>query len=499
MTGITKTFGRLRACDKVDLDIQKGGTHAIVGENGAGKTTLMRVLYGIYQPDAGSMSVGGTPVHFRSPREAIAAGIGMVSQHYSVIPELSCIDNLMLGDEPAKAGILQRPEAEERAELLARRMGFEFRWNELASSLSPAGCQKLEILKLLWRKAEILILDEPTAMLSPPDADSLFENLRQLADEGKTVVLVTHRLREVMDHCDRVTVMRSGRKVAEADVADTNQVTLANWIVGEDLGAAVRESMPQPGPVRFGIRNLVVLGDRGERAVDGVSLEAQAGQLLGIAGVDGNGQSELAEALIGVRSILSGALRFGEKDSTRASTGHRIASGLRFIPADRHLHGVIEAWSVADNAVLGLQRLAPFNKRGLLDARAKREAARHEVEVFGVKADSLDSRVADLSGGNQQRLVVARALYQLPSFLLAFQPTRGLDIRGAESVFAAIRKACAEGASALVVSFDLDELLEHCDPVYVMRAGKVVARLTGPEIARERIGRLMVGAEDAVA
>ncbi|MEP0765367.1 MAG: ABC transporter ATP-binding protein [Fimbriimonadia bacterium] len=500
MSGVTKRFGRLVACDRVDLEVARGATHAIVGENGAGKTTLMRVLYGLYRPDAGNIEIAGKPVRFGSPSEAIRAGIGMVSQHYSIIGELTCLDNLMLGAELAHLGVLKRSEAVERAQRLAARMGFQFDWYAPAETLTPAGCQKLEILKLLWREVEILILDEPTAMLSPPDAQALFSSLRELADDGRTIILVTHRLREVVDHCDRVTVLRAGRKVGESDVADTDVVRLSTWIVGEemrprlDVGSSVHEA-----PVLLDVRDLHVLGDRRNRAVAGLSLQVRAGEVAGIAGVDGNGQAELSEALIGVRPTLSGTIRLLERDVTREPPVRRLRLGLRFIAADRHRHGLIETWDLLNNAILGLQRLPPLARGPLLSAREQMDAAKEQVERFHIKVDSLRAPVSELSGGNQQRLVVARALHLDAKLLLAFQPSRGLDVRGTASVYEQIRTQCLAGMGALVISFDLDELIENCEPIYVMRDGRLVAELRGEQIDRERIGRLMVGVEEGAA
>ncbi len=499
MVGITKRFGRLTACDQVDLSVEKGQTHAIVGENGAGKTTLMRVLYSVYQPDEGSIEVDGKQVRFRNPSEAIAAGIGMVSQHYSIIPQLSCLDNLMLGAEAMAGPLLDRSTATARADSLAQRMGFRFDWKAPASTLTPAACQKLEILKLLWRNSEILILDEPTAMLSPPDAAVLFNNLQLLAREGKTILLVTHRLREVIDYCDRVTVMRGGKRVAECDVADTDVDRLTNWIVGEDLRPKSDLDGRQAGKTVLTMKDLVIHGDRGERAINGLDLDLRAGEIAGIAGVDGNGQSELFEALVGIRAIQSGIARLGQDDLGQESTSRRLAAGLRFIPADRHRYGLIEDWSLLDNSVLGLHRLPPFAKRGLLRPQEVGKAALEEMEAFRIMADSVRTRAGDLSGGNQQRLIVARALHQPPAVLIAFQPCRGLDVRGTLAVYDSIRAECDRGMAALVISFDLDELLEYCEPIYVLRDGRLVAELRGLEIDRERIGRLMIGLEGAAA
>lgn len=495
MSGITRRFGAVTALDQVDLQVESGKIHALVGENGAGKTTLMRILYGALAADAGEIRVDGETRHFRTSAEAIAAGIGMVSQHYSIIPELTCLQNLMLGAEPG-LWIAER-EAESRATELAIRMGFEFTWRAPASSLSPAGAQKLEILKLLWRKARIMILDEPTAMLSPADGDALFVSLKQLAAEGDTILLVTHRLPEVLQHCSQVSVLRGGRNVAHAAMGtpeSPDAAQLAAWIVGHEV-PEVRIDGASPGQPVLELRDLWVRGDRGNEAVKGISLRLHEGEVLGIAGVDDNGQRELFQALMGVASISDGAILLDGQDLTRGNPVERLQKGMRLIPEDRHEEGVVEDWSLELNAALGLQRLEPLRHGAWVDVSERRTLAGAIAERFRTKHGGLSLPMRSLSGGNQQRFVAARALSLRPRVILAFQPTRGLDIEGTLAVYATLRETCRrEQVCALVVSFDLDELLEQCDRVVAINGGTLFEPKPGEERDRAAIGRLMVGA-----
>lgn len=507
LLGINQRFGAVTALENVDLVVEKGSIHAVVGENGAGKTTLMRILYGALRPTAGKMEVNGRPVSFETSKQAIEAGIGMVSQHYGIIPELSCIQNLILGAEGG--AFIDERAAIVRAQGLADKMGFEFDWRGIASSLSPAATQKLEILKLLWRKCSTMILDEPTSMLSPADGDALFESMRRLADEGATVLLVTHRLPEVMVHCSRVTVLRAGRRVADMAVSETNPVELAQLIVGPSA-AGLGELLPvavssgerdrnitTDAEVRLSVKGLVVGGQRGEDKLKGIDLWARRGEILGIAGVDGSGQRELFHAVVGIRPVKAGSIGFEGSDVTRASTADRIRAGLRVIPEDRHEEGVVESWSLDLNSALGLQRLSPLAHGPTVNTEARRTWAQKVADRFRTRHGGLNLPMASLSGGNQQRFVAARALEMNPSVILAFQPARGLDLGATADVYRGIREKAVAGATAVVVSFDLDELLEHCDRIVVMNGGRIYE--PPPELAKDRegIGRLMVGAHPA--
>jgi len=493
LLGITKRFGSVTALDRVDLEVEQGAIHALVGENGAGKTTLMRVLYGALHADEGALELDGNAVRFNSSREAIAAGVGMVSQHYGIIPELTCLQNLILGAEGGP--VLNGKVAEARAQQLAERMGFSFDWNADAATLSPASAQKLEILKLLWREARIMILDEPTAMLSPADSDALFESLEQLAKDGATIILVTHRLPEVLDHCSRVTVLRGGKRVDEKLVSTTNGPELAKMIVGEAIERYESEDCPSLGDAVLDLQSLTAKGARGDLALKEVCLNLKSGEMLGVAGVDGSGQRELFEVIAGLIKPISGSLQIVGNDGNNLGSWDRIEKGLRLIPEDRHAQGVVEEWSLDENAALGLQRLEPFAQKNLVDTDARKQMAGKIAERFKTKHGGLNLAMASLSGGNQQRFVAARSLCLNPKLILAFQPARGLDIKGTQQVYEGIREACRNGAAALIVSFDLDELLEQCDRIVAMNHGKLYEPQAGQSKDRDAIGRLMVGAQ----
>lgn len=506
MRGVTKRFGTLVACDAVDLQVAAGTLHAVMGENGAGKTTLMRILYGYYAPDAGEIYLRGRRVQFRSPADAIAHHIGMVSQHYSIIPELSALDNLILGAEPTRvAGWLDRRAAQAKAEQLAEALAFQPDWNRPAAELSVAARQKLEILKLLWRDAEILILDEPTAMLSPSDVDALFETLLRLKAQGRTILLVTHKLNEALRYADSVTVLRGGRKVADAPIGQVDAATLTRWIIGEDAweDGQAQESASAPLPPTpstearrdeiLRLRDVYVASDRGGWGVQGLTLRVRAGEIVGIAGVDGSGQAELMEALAGLRPVARGEILLDGQPMHRWSTARRIQAGVRFQFDDRFRRMMAPQWSVLENAILGAQRDPELQTRGWFKPRAIRQRAEQLIARFHVKVPSLRAPMLQLSGGNQQRLVLARALHGNPRLLIAYAPTRGLDIRGAQATYAAIREACQRGMAALVIAFDLDELMEHCDRIAVLFKGTIVQEFERAAFSREAIGAAMVG------
>ncbi len=492
MKGVCKRFGAVEALSEVDLEVEEGTIHAVVGENGAGKTTLMRILYGALRADSGSIEVRGRPCSFRSASDGIAHGIGMVSQHYSIIGELSCLQNLMLGAEPG--WVLKRGSARARADELAAKMGFRFDWDQPAWSLSPASAQKLEILKLLWRDSTVMILDEPTAMLSPADSDALFESLHQLTVAGATVVLVTHRLQEVIAHAQRVTVLRGGRRVSDQEVGSTDVSRLAEAIVGHALAPPAPRELTRTQQQTLEVRDLSVRGERGDVAVKSASFEVGRGEVVGIAGVDGSGQRELFWCLLGLLSAQSGQIIAEGAAWESLSTQGRLQWGLRVIPEDRLEEGVVESWPLEENAILGFQRLPPISRGPWLNRAAAAEMAERVAERFSTKHAGIQKRMSSLSGGNQQRFVAGRAFELDPKLILAFQPARGLDIDATSAVYSALHRACDGGSAALVVSFDLDELLAHCDRVLVMCGGKLTSPPPGSELDRAAIGRLMVGA-----
>ncbi len=488
---ISKQFGAVQALDSVNLRVRAGSMHALVGENGAGKTTLMRILYGALSADSGTVLVDGKEQHFASVRDANSAGIGMVSQHYAIIPELSCLQNLILGAEGS--GWLSITKATQRAQALAESMGFNFDWSARAHTLSPAAAQKLEILKLLWRNARIMILDEPTAMLSPADSTSLFESLNQLREKGATIILVTHRLPEVMDFCESVTVLRGGKWIASYPVSETNPAMLAELIVGEKMEEAPPLEAPSLGEPRLQFQNLMVVGDKRQLSVNDASLELRAGEIVGIAGVDGSGQRELVHAILGARAIESGFFQLLSL-AAKSSTKERLAHGLRLIAEDRLHEAVIEGWSLVENGALGLHRQPPMASANWIDVPGRIAAAQTMAERFSTKHGGVNLPITSLSGGNQQRFVAGRALFGDPKLIVAFQPARGLDLKGTADVYAGIRSACQNGAGALVISFDLDELLEYCDRIVTMCNGKLSTPDSDFARDRDTIGRMMVGA-----
>lgn len=468
LNGITKRFGRFTALENVDLHAEPGCIHAIVGENGAGKTTLMRILFGAIRPDEGSMEIDGKPVSFASTSEAMEHEIGMVSQHYAIIPELTCLQNLMLGAEPG--GVLNKKSAEKRANELADKMGFKFNWSADAYTLGPGDAQKLEILKLLWRRARIMILDEPTAMLAPRDADEVFSSLTDLADQGHPILLVTHRLPEVLDYCRNVTVLRGGKCMANRPVAGLDRTELAELIVGHQVAEFPSRPMIST-PAILKVSDVTVMGDRGDEAVKSVNFHIKQGELVGIAGVDGNGQSELFHSLMGVRKFKQGEASLEGSSITKLTTQQRLSAGVRLIAEDRYAEAMIADWSLEENAVLGYHRFKEFRQGPGLDRVNTKASATSFAQKFDTKFSSITQPLGALSGGNQQRFIAGRALYGDAKLILAFQPARGLDIEATREVYEGIRESCARGAGALIVSLDVEELQTFCDRIYVMNRG----------------------------
>lgn len=493
LTSISKEFGKTRALSEVNLRVKKGTIHAVVGENGAGKTTLMRILYGAIRPTSGTVIVSGTERRFRNSAEAIGAGVGMVSQHYAIIPGLTCLENLVLGAEPNR--FWNREQTQLRATELATKMGFSFNWSEDAESLSPAAAQKLEILKLLWKSASIMILDEPTAMLSPQDAAALFQSLTKLTESGVTVLLVTHRIQEVLDYCQQVTVLRSGAVALDAEVATLNAETITEAVVGGQLIQVPSPSLQESNRIVLELKDLTVQGERGEEAVKKASFVLRSGELLGIAGVDGNGQRELVQALLGIAKITDGTCLFEGNDLTNKSVSERLKGGMAVVAEDRLNEAVIPDWSLAWNGILGSQRGPRVCRNGLILGQEREKQAQAAAEAFHTKYESTRQAIHELSGGNQQRFVVGRTVLTAEKLLIAFQPTRGLDINATRNVYRKLRELCESGLAVLVVSFDIDEILEFCDRILVIFGGKISSPAPGSERDRQEIGKLMTGAK----
>jgi simple sugar transport system ATP-binding protein len=499
MAGIEKSFGPVLANRGASLEVGAGEIHALVGENGAGKSTLMRILSGMYAPDAGTVEVFGGDVTGWDTARAIAAGVGMVHQHFMLVPTLSVAENLILGTEPKRGLVLDREKARRDVEELSRRTGLAVDAGRQVSRLSVGEAQRVEILKALYRGAKVLILDEPTAVLSPPEVQELWKVLRGLRAEGATVVLITHRLDEVMEVSDHITVMRAGRTVDRIRTADTTPAAIARAMVGRDVALAafaeetayVPRDIPEAPPA-LEVRDLVVSAHGRPRAVDGVSFTVAPGEILGIAGVEGNGQTELIEAIAGLVEPVSGTIRLGGTDVTGTDVRARGDAGLSHVPEDRHRRGLLLDYSLADNLILGRQHR--FAKTFSLDRASIERNAEEQVHAYDVRPPDPALPARALSGGNQQKVVVAREMARDFTVLLAAQPTRGVDVGAVELIHDRLRAARDAGKAVLLVSAELNEVLALADRVAVMYAGRFAAVLPRAGASEEVLGPYMTGA-----
>ena len=506
LRGIVKSFGPVRAVRAASLDVAEREIHALVGENGAGKSTLMRIVSGMFPPDAGTIEIGGRDVTGWTTQQAIDAGVGMVHQHFMLVSTLTVAENIVLGREPSRRGVFDRARAERDVAELSARTGLSIEPGRRISALSVGEAQRVEILKTLFRGARILLLDEPTAVLSPPEIRELWRILRRLRDGGATIVLITHKLDEVMDVSDVVTVMRHGETVLRTPTRETNASALARAMVGRDValagGAPTARSLAAGGPLAavgtgptpaLSVRDLVVHGARTARAVDGVSFTVVAGEIFGIAGVEGNGQTELVEALAGLRAPESGSIRLGEREIAETSVRDRAEAGLSHIPEDRHRRGLILDYSIADNLILGAQRKFA-GRAGVLDRRRIADNAAERVVSFDIRPPDATLPARALSGGNQQKIVVAREMARDFSVLIAAQPTRGVDVGAIEQIHDRLRAARDAGKAVVLVSAELSEVMALADRVAVMYRGRLAAVVRRSEATEELLGRFMTGA-----
>ncbi|HEY1952152.1 MAG TPA: ABC transporter ATP-binding protein [Gemmatimonadaceae bacterium] len=501
MADIEKSFGAVRALRGASLEVMPGEIHALVGENGAGKSTLMRILGGLMKPDAGRVEVNGRDVTGWSTGDAIAAGIGVVHQHFMLVPTLSVAENLVLGCEPRTRGVvLDIDKADDEVRKLSNDSGLVIAPDRLVSDLSVGEAQRVEILKVLFRGARILVLDEPTAVLSPPEVRELWAVLRRLRDNGDTIVLITHRLDEVVELSDKITVMRAGQTVERIRTADTNPAEIARLMVGREVslsaGKRVQPRAQPSGPrpnQGLEVRNLSVVGARGIRVVDGVSFSVKPGEILGIAGVEGNGQTELIEALAGLRAVLAGDILIDGVDLTRRTVAQRRDAGLSHIPEDRHRRGLILEYTVADNLILGVEKL--FSPRGIIARERVAENAGREISSFDIRPPNPVLPARALSGGNQQKIVVAREMDRPFSVLLASQPTRGVDVGAIEFIHQQLLEAREKEKAVLLVSAELNEVLALSDRIAVMYRGKFAVVLPSAEASEEILGEYMIGAK----
>src|SRR5436190_3505278 len=495
LRGITKRFPGVVANDHVDFDLRRGEVHALLGENGAGKSTLMNVLYGLYHPDEREMLIKGEPVRLHSPKDAINHGIGMVHQHFMLIPVMTVAENIVLAAEPTHAHLLlDYGAASKRVAELSRTFNFAIDAEARVETITVGQQQRVEILKALYRSADIVILDEPTAVLTPQEAKELFEILRTLTREGMSVIFITHKLNEVLDIADRITVLRRGKRVDTVDRREATEQGLARMMVGRDVLLRVDKTAPAPGgePL-LAVEDLHVLDDRGLEAVRGVSFEVHAGEIVGIAGVDGNGQSELIDAVAGLRRASSGRVVLGGRDVTGNHPAMILDHGLGHIPEDRQRRGLVLEFSLAENVALHDYDKPPSSRWGWLFPRELIRRARDLLTQYDVRGRGPQTRAAALSGGNQQKVVLAREIGRGPSVLIAGQPTRGLDIGAIEFVHRRLVEARDNGKALVLVSLELEEILSLSDRILVIYEGQIVAE-HGPDVSEEQLGGEMTGA-----
>ena len=505
LMGISKRFPGVLANDNVDFELAKGEIHALLGENGAGKTTLMNVVYGLYAPDEGQIFVNGRQVQIQDPNDAIALGIGMVHQHFMLVPVMTVTDNLMLGHEVTRGiplgplSAVDRERVHREVKQLGDVHGLAVNPAALVQDLSVGAQQRVEIVKALYRGADVLILDEPTAVLTPQEADELFRVMRSLIGEGKSIIFITHKLKEVLAIADRITVLRDGRVVGTTTPAGTSEAELAAMMVGREVILQVEKSPAEPGEAVLRVEDLRVRDLRDHPVVRGVSFEVRAGEILGIAGVQGNGQAELVEALTGLHLVEGGHVWMGGTETTNLRPRAVTETGMAHVPEDRHKHGLVLAYPLYENLVLQTYYLPPFARSTFIQPKALRDNALRLVEEYDVRTPSVTTLTSSLSGGNQQKVIVARELSRDIRLLIANQPTRGLDVGSIEYIHKRIVKKRDEGVGVLLVSSELDEILSLADRIAVMYAGEILAVMPAEQATKERLGLLMAGVREQPA
>ncbi len=495
LIGITKRFPGVVANDDVNLRVEAGEIHAICGENGAGKSTLMKILYGMQPADEGRMLVDGEEVEFASPNDAIERGIGMVHQHFMLADQLTVLENVILGDEPVKqGGRIDFASAREHLTEVAESYGLDVHPDDLVESLEVGERQRVEIIKVLFRGARILILDEPTAVLVPQEVEALFENLRGLKADGATILFIDHKLEEVLEIADTITVLRQGRTVDTVKPEDVTAHDLAELMVGSDLPTPETTESTVTDVVELDIEGITVVDDDERVVVNDVTLRVRRGEVLGIAGVEGNGQGELVDAIIGTRRVSSGTIRLGADDITDWPVRDRREAGIGYVPQDRQEEGLLLTAPLWENAALGHQTSRPFVKGIWFDRAGAHQRTEEIREHFDVRSPSADVSAHALSGGNQQKLIIGREMTSLPSLLVASHPTRGIDVGAQADVWESIRDARARGLATLLISADLDELIGLSDTIVVMFRGRLVATLDPAEVTPRDLGSYMTGA-----
>jgi simple sugar transport system ATP-binding protein len=498
LRGITKRFPGVVANESVDLSLNEGEVHTLLGENGAGKTTLMNVLFGLYGADEGEILIDDEPVHFKSPADAIAAGIGMVHQHFMLVPVFTVLENVMLGLEPTSHfGMLDRGSARERLVHFSEEYGLAVDPDALIEDLPVGVQQRVEILKALYREADLLILDEPTAVLTPNEIEEFFRIIGTLKEGGRSIAFISHKLKEVLSISDRITVLRRGRVVGQTTPKETSEQALATMMVGRDVRLEVEKKPAEPGPPVLKVTDLTVLDDRGNIAVKEISFDVRAGEILAVAGVQGNGQTELVEAITGMRHPVTGTVFLGDMDVTRSGPRKMFEAGVAHIPEDRQEDGMVVAFPIKDNLVLNSYTESPFSSGIKLNRGEIDRSAKELVQQYDVRTTSIEAPASTLSGGNQQKMIVAREFSQAQTLLIAAQPTRGLDVGSIQYIHDQIVSKRDEGIALLIVSSELDEVLALGDRIAVMYGGEIVGLLDRKDATRERVGLLMAGAKES--
>lgn len=494
LKGITKSFPGVLANDHIDLSLNKGEILALLGENGAGKTTLMNILYGLYQPDEGEILVNDQKISISSPTDAINAGIGMVHQHFMLIPVFTVTENVMLGSEPVKAGdFLDRQKTATRIHEISKQYKLEVNPDDYVKDLPVGVQQRVEIIKLLYREAEILIFDEPTAVLTPQEADELFVIMRSLTKQGKSIIFITHKLREVLEVADRIVVIRRGAVVGETLPEKADRNALAEMMVGRAVQLVVDKKICTPGDLVLSVKDLIVIDKFHQVMVDNVSLEVHASEVLGIAGVQGNGQTELVEAITGLRKSINGTVIFDDQNITNSSPRRITTLGAAHVPEDRQADGLVLTFPVAENLVLCTYYKDPYARGVVLQYDKILENSEKLVKDFDIRTPSSLTPVGSLSGGNQQKVIIARELSRPIKLLVASQPTRGLDVGSIEYIHKRIIQKRDEGCAVLLVSPELDEIIELSDRIAVMYRGKVIAIVSAHDVTKKALGLLMAG------